>query len=258
MTPKDVSPRRGDLDVRAARAEFGSIIASVGESIVDEDHLLEVLDWIIAVACTVVDGADHCALTVDINGRTFTACTTDIGTLDIDAEQYRADSGPCLSALRTSEVIVADCDTLDERWPDFGAAAREHGVHSLLAAPIPCADNPFGALSLYGTAPKAFDTVDQTAVTVITSVAGRAIADYARLCSAQDTAAGLQDALKHRAPIEQAKGILMALHRIDGEQAFALLVTESQNTNRRIREIAMDFVADVSAAAPTPSLTDRS
>ncbi|MBW4780822.1 ANTAR domain-containing protein [Rhodococcus fascians] len=56
----------------------------------------------------------------------------------------------------------------------------------------------------------------------------------------------LQDALARRARIEQAKGILMAVHRITADEAFALLVERSQRANRKVHDIAMEFVHEMS------------
>ncbi|OZC38752.1 ANTAR domain-containing protein [Rhodococcoides fascians] len=55
-----------------------------------------------------------------------------------------------------------------------------------------------------------------------------------------------QDALARRAPIEQAKGILMAVHRITADEAFALLVARSQRDNRKVHDIAREFVHEMS------------
>lgn len=41
----------------------------------------------------------------------------------------------------------------------------------------------------------------------------------------------------------------MALHRIGPDAAFTILSTQSQHTNRRLREIAVDFVAAVSSVS---------
>ncbi|MDI9894331.1 ANTAR domain-containing protein [Rhodococcus sp. IEGM 1381] len=66
------------------------------------------------------------------------------------------------------------------------------------------------------------------------------------MTAAHVTHFGLPDdvrtALSQRAPIEQAKGILMAIHRITADAAFALLVDRSQGTNRKLRDIAQEMV----------------
>jgi AmiR/NasT family two-component response regulator len=57
----------------------------------------------------------------------------------------------------------------------------------------------------------------------------------------------LRTALTSRAVIDQAKGILMALHSIQSHDAFDLLVKASQEQNRKLRDVAANFVAEVTA-----------
>ena len=48
----------------------------------------------------------------------------------------------------------------------------------------------------------------------------------------------LEGAFARRAMIEQAKGILMATHAIDGQQAFDMLRSQSQQTGTRLIDLA--------------------
>ena len=48
----------------------------------------------------------------------------------------------------------------------------------------------------------------------------------------------LRGAFGRRATIEQAKGILMARHGIDGDQAFEMLRAHSQRTDRKLIDVA--------------------
>ncbi|MDX6386218.1 MAG: two-component system, response regulator PdtaR [Gaiellaceae bacterium] len=52
----------------------------------------------------------------------------------------------------------------------------------------------------------------------------------------------LQGAFGRRAVIEQAKGILMARHEIDGDAAFALLRQHSQNGGKKLGDVASAIV----------------
>jgi AmiR/NasT family two-component response regulator len=65
----------------------------------------------------------------------------------------------------------------------------------------------------------------------------------------------LQGAFGRRAVIEQAKGILMARHSIDGERAFEMLRDHSQRNGRKIADIAAAIVEShlllLPPAAPT-------
>lgn len=54
---------------------------------------------------------------------------------------------------------------------------------------------------------------------------------------------GLSEAMKSRAVIEQAKGILMASSRdVDADSAFDLLRRASQRENLKLRDIAQRIV----------------
>ena len=63
----------------------------------------------------------------------------------------------------------------------------------------------------------------------------------------------LQGAFGRRATIEQAKGILMERHRVDAEAAFALLKTHSQQTGRKLIDVAESVTQAhrLLSAAPT-------
>ncbi len=52
---------------------------------------------------------------------------------------------------------------------------------------------------------------------------------------------------EHRAAIEQAKGVLMLVYRIEADAAFDLLKWRSQETNVKLRVLADQLIADVSA-----------
>ena len=52
----------------------------------------------------------------------------------------------------------------------------------------------------------------------------------------------LAEAIRSRAVIEQAKGIIMADKRIDADAAFEQLVQLSQQANMKLRDVARRFV----------------
>jgi PAS domain S-box-containing protein len=55
----------------------------------------------------------------------------------------------------------------------------------------------------------------------------------------------LPELLESRAVIEQAKGALMVVYRIDADQAFAMLQWRSQQTNTKLRALAAQVVAEL-------------
>ncbi|HLY93979.1 MAG TPA: ANTAR domain-containing protein, partial [Gaiellaceae bacterium] len=63
----------------------------------------------------------------------------------------------------------------------------------------------------------------------------------------------LQGAFGRRAVIEQAKGILMARHSIDGDKAFEMLRTHSQRGGQKLAEVAAAIVDSHLLLATQPS-----
>ena len=55
----------------------------------------------------------------------------------------------------------------------------------------------------------------------------------------------LPDLLENRAAIEQAKGVLMYVYRVNAEQAFRVLQWRSQETNVKLRALARQLLAEV-------------
>ena len=66
----------------------------------------------------------------------------------------------------------------------------------------------------------------------------------------RDTIRNLETAVEHRDVIGQAKGVIMATRRCSAEEAFALLIEQSQHTNRRVIDIATELAASQSQGGP--------
>ncbi len=62
--------------------------------------------------------------------------------------------------------------------------------------------------------------------------------------------AQLRTAMASRAPIEQAKGVLMLLTGCGEQRAFDLLAHISSHTHRKVRDVALDLVASASGRQP--------
>ena len=68
----------------------------------------------------------------------------------------------------------------------------------------------------------------------------------------------LEEALASHAVVDQARGVLMATHRIDADSAWGLLVRVSSHENIKVRTLAEAVITLVTSpvpAAPTPATT---
>lgn len=240
--------------IHPTATSFAKLLVNAGRTVNDEDDLLALLQRVVEIAHQAIAGADSAGVTIDLGGRTYTAVHTDQRTLRVDCEQYDAGDGPCLHASRTGEIVVLDAEDAMGRWPRFAAAAREEGIRSFLAAPLATDELSLGSFNLYGRSVRAFGSLDAEVLELLTITVSRTIADFARFKSARDVADSIQRALHTRAPIEQAKGMLMALHGIDGDRAFDMLRRESQDNNVKLGTIAADFVARLSQGTERPAV----
>ncbi|WP_431239366.1 ANTAR domain-containing protein [Mycolicibacterium aichiense] len=229
-------------------AQLGRMLVDAGRSVNDEDELLTLLQRVAAIAQEAIEGADYTGITIDLGGLTYTAVHTDERTLRIDSEQYDAGEGPCLHASRTRSIVQLDSEEAMAAWRGFASAARDEGVNSFLAAPLFTDDQTLGSFNLYGRSFHAFDGLDAEILGLLTKAVSRAIGDFARYKSARDTAESIQRVLQSRAPIEQAKGVLMAMHGIDADAAFDVLRKQSQQTNVPVRELAVQFLEQVAGS----------
>ncbi|HEV2087693.1 MAG TPA: GAF and ANTAR domain-containing protein [Cryptosporangiaceae bacterium] len=216
------------------------------ESLVDVLDQDEDLDAILQRVCEqvtrAVPGADLASVTLIENGEPRTAASTSDLVRSVDAEQYRAKAGPCLQAASTGEVVRADADEAMELWPEFTRCAHESGLASFLSAPLVIDARNSGAFNLYGRQRHGFGEIDVALLELYTVAVQSAMRSAARYVAAREMAAQLSDALVSRAVIDQAKGMIMAMRRIGAEEAFAVLVEQSQRENVKLRDLAARLV----------------
>ena len=210
------------------------------------EHIEQVLHSIVRAAVIEVPAADYAGITMVSPNAVTTPVTTGPLAEKLDAIQYATGEGPCLSAAPHEQTVGVDDLSVDRRWPDFSALAGELGVRSILSIKLFVEGDSSGALNIYSGTPGAFDEEAESIGLLLASHAAVAVVG-AR------TEAELRAALTTRDIIGQAKGVLMERYKIDGEDAFALLVKGSQATQRKLREVA-ELVArtgqDPSAADP--------
>jgi GAF domain-containing protein len=131
----------------------------------------------------------------------------------------------------------------DERhWTAFRDAALAHGLHASLSLPLFLGGRTQGGLNIYGGKPGAFSDDDERVAAAFATQAAVVVANAQAYWAAFDATRNLTIALESRAVIERAKGVLIARHGCDDDDAFAELRRRSQHTNRKLRDVAIDVV----------------
>lgn len=228
-------------------------LSTLSRFFVGDRTLKETLVRVSELTVDAVPAAALVGITLPVEGRQSTAVFTDPAAPEIDQAQYDTGEGPCLEAYRDQRAHVVDSMKEDGPWPEFRAAALAWGVHSVLALPLVVDKVSVGAMNLYAYEPYAFGPEGQATGAVFASQAAIVLANAQAYWDVHSLSERLGDAMKSRAVIEQAKGILMAAQRCDEDEAFALLVRASQRENIKLRDVARRIVADAAGGSGPPT-----
>jgi hypothetical protein len=227
-----------DTRPRAARA---STFASALRTLASRQDVDETLQLAVDMATELVRGCDSADVMFIRPGGTTTPVSTDPLAVAADRAQDEAGEGPCMSAARgDGAVVLANDLRADDRWPAFASRASELGIGSAVSYQLYLErsdDDRFGALNLYG---RDVDAFDRRAVDL-----GEVFAVHcSTVLAAAISREGAKTALDSRDVIGQAKGILMARHRITAQEAFDHLRRASQDRNVKLRDLAAQVVRD--------------
>ena len=204
--------------------------------------LNETLDQLAHLACLAVPDCQMVGITLLEGEQPMTAIHTHAEPPKIDQAQYDAGRGPCLDAMRTGDVCRIGDTSVDERWPEFARAAADLGVRSTLGLPMRVGDRIVGGFNLYSTNVEAFAGEAAETAALFAVQAGLAVAGSLAYWHQRGLVQHLEEALKNRPVIEQAKGMIMAREGVTADEAFDVLRRASQRQNRKLRDIAVEIV----------------
>lgn len=211
-----------------------------------------VASTIVQLAVAVVPGTEHASITDRRDGRFRTPAATGGLALAGDRIQYELESGPCVDAILSDGVLCTGDIASDARWPQAGPRLNaEAGATSMLSFRLFFEEDPERSvgLNLYSTRRDAFDDWAEMVGTVLATHSALAMTAAA----ARDRAVNLQRALASNRRIGMAMGVLMASHKVTEDDAFTLLRIASQNTNRKLLDVADEVIATGTLELPPPT-----
>jgi GAF domain-containing protein len=233
--------QHADRPFRDARDAF----AQLGELPFDTTSMDAMLQRVAELAKGVIPGVAEASVSLIINDKATTAAYTGQLALDLDETQYDRGYGPCLEAAVGEEIREITDAREETRWPDYARICAARGALSSLSVPVPVREAIHGGLNLYAVAAHAFDDAARDVAREFASYAAVAVHNRHLYESTRELAENLDIAMRNRAVIEQAKGILMSQRRCDATEAFSLLAAASQRSNRKLRDIAQAIVDGV-------------
>jgi GAF domain-containing protein len=223
----------------------GQALRALSQFLVSERSMGETLLRVSEITTDAVPVAEMAGITMlGDDGRPTTAVFTDPEAPEIDEAQYASGAGPCLDAWRLRRVVrIEDMKDAGPRYPAFAAAAKTHGIESVLSLPLMAGGAGLGALNLYSRTAGGFTADDESLGMELASAAAIVLANASAYWQASILSEQLGQAMRSRAVIEQAKGVLMAQSPTLGpDEAFDVLRRASQRENVKLREIAQRIV----------------
>jgi hypothetical protein len=233
--PGVASPEHLDYDLVEVAAAMRSLTEQVATDLTGRGAL----DGLVAGAVAGVPGASWASVSVRRGKGFSTAASTDERAVRADLLQYEIGSGPCVDAVLEDSVYVTGDVSATSRWGEWGPrVAAEVGVNSVFSQRLHLQDHEgvVAGLNIYSDARDAFDR-HAIGVGLILATHG-ALAVSQML--AEQRAGNLTRALQSNREIGVAMGILMQQHRFTEQEAFDVLRVASQNSNRKLAELATE------------------
>jgi ANTAR domain len=193
----------------------------------------------------VLPGAAEVSITVVDRGQASTVASTGARAAVLDAVQYAAGSGPCLHAAASGSVVAVVDTATDVVHPALSRAAHRRGITHVLSIGLPLQRHGqrTTSVNVYGIGGFPTGARTRELVAPLARHAAVLVAVATAHAQALERSRHLERALESRGAIDQAKGIMMQRDRLTADEAFARLSALSQDSNRKLRDIAADIVA---------------
>ncbi len=210
-------------------------LADAARQLQDQSDSQQVMDQVVAMAVSMVHGAEDATISIARGRRhVSSAAATGDRPRKFDALQDEIGQGPCVDTLYEEQTVRVDDLANDERWPDLAARVADIGVASLLCLQLFVEGDNLGALNLMSGQTSAFTDESEQVGLLLAAHSSIAVAQAQKI-------EHVNLALVNRDVIGQAKGILMERFKITADQAFGLLAKVSQDTNRKVHQVAEDL-----------------
>ena len=227
--------------------------AELGQIKFSETSFVGVFERVTELARRSLPGADEVSITLLREHRPVTPAATSELARRLDEAQYQRLSGPSLLAATEETTVTVVDTTVESRWPEWAAVAATDGIGSSLSVGLPIRDAVQGALNVYSRQSGAFPDHVINLAQAFAGYAAVALANADLYATTATLAGQLRQAMEHRAVIEQAKGIIMSERRCTPEEAFTFLTRASQDSNRKLRDVAAALVARTARPAASRS-----
>lgn len=218
----------------------------IQQLLLDSENISEFLNlFTLNLARSISTGEEevYCSVTLLRPKRTTPMASSNVLLESLDELQFHHGDGPCLTAARENLVVYVPDTRTDTRWPEYGKAAAEMGIYSILGVPMELESGAAAGLDVYATRPRAFDVAAVGLIQQEVSAVSSALRLALRLESQRDVEKDLTAAMNSRTVINLAVGIVMGQNRCSQGEAVDILTAASNHRNIKLRDLAAELVA---------------
>jgi hypothetical protein len=190
-----------------------------------------------------VSGVGVALMTVDGPSGVVLAAT-DERARQLEELQFALGEGPCVEASGAGRPVLVPEVGVDgsPRWPRFGVAAVDAGVHAIFAFPLRVGAIQVGVLDLYRDTPGRLATADLVEALAFADAATVIVLDLQDHAMHDGEPAALIGPIDSRAVVHQATGMIAIQLGISLSGALLRLRAYAYASGRTVSVIAADVV----------------
>ena len=228
----------------AERQPIERMFVLLADTLAEDFDISDVLDHL-AHACVDLVGASAAGILLADPGTTLrVVAASDESSRLLEVFQLQGQSGPCLEAYATGQPIsAADLAASAARWPEFVERAGALGFASVHAFPMRLRSEVIGAVNLFHSTPTELAAEGASVAQALADIATISVIQMRLMRERVQVAEQLQLALNSRIVIEQAKGMLAEVGRLDMGRAFDALRHYARDRNLRLTAVAEQVIS---------------
>nr|WP_246481298.1 ANTAR domain-containing protein [Amycolatopsis umgeniensis] len=183
------------------------------------------------------------------DGSEAAVVTSDSVAVKAHDFEYLFGEGPSWMASGSLAALnVYGQSALERRWPEFGSAARDLGVHAVVAARLGTAAVPVGILTAYRPEPEPDAEMARSVRVIAEALTTTALHPDTRIDSEDGLPAHpLFDDIDLRVAVHQATGMVMAAHDCGAPDALAMIRAHAFAQDENVTEVAQAIVSRTSS-----------
>jgi GAF domain-containing protein len=231
-----------------------SVVGQLQDLVIDSEDVSGFLEDLAVFTASSVSAAREqdvlCGITLSRRRRSMTVAGSNHEGRLVDEVQQAYGDGPCLEAMRTGKSVLISDTTVDSQWPDYCTTIAERGHLAVLCVPLRLEEGATAAINLFARQRDAFDEASIRSCELFASQAEKALRLAVRIGARQQRAKDLEQAMRSRAAIDLATGVIMGQNGCSQEEAFRILSKASNGRNQKLRDVAESLLQSLTNQTP--------